>query len=249
MVYLPGKRNMPETPQYSICLLTYNRQREVTARWKELACLYGRRSDVELCVLDHASTDGTPQTIAAWHVLILPPLDGHGEPCSGWRTVCYNIPKNTGFGPGFNHLVGLSTGRIIVLLSDDVRVFGDFLSPIGDLIFAEDGRLIVGQTMVDHPAGWNEFGGRVVPYLYGHILAMRRAAWDEIGGFDPLFVPAGFEDVDFSHRAVLKGYKLGAVPELPARHESMAAERYEHTVRMKALFAKKWDFVNTPARP
>lgn len=235
---------MPETPEYSICLLTYNRERTLTARWKELACLYAKRPDVELCILDNGSTDGTSQVIAAWRILTMPLFYDQG-----WRLLPGRVPQNIGFGPGFNQLVGLSTGKIVVLLSDDVRVFGDFLGPVGNVIRAESGKVVVGQTIVDRPAGWNQFGPQVIPYLYGHILAMRRTAWDEVGGFDPLFVPAGYEDVDLSYRATLAGYKLVALPELPIRHESLCAERYEHTVRMKALFAAKWGLPNIPGRP
>jgi GT2 family glycosyltransferase len=236
---------MPETPEYSICLLTYSREKTLTARCKELACLYGKRPDVELCILDNGSTDGTSQVIAAWRILTIPMAAG--EP--GWTFVADRIRENIGFGPGFNRLVGLSTGKVVVLLSDDVRVFGDFLGLVGNVISSEGDKIVVGQTVVDHPAGWNQFGPKVIPYLYGHILAMKRNVWGEIGGFDPLFVPAGYEDVDFSYQATLAGYKLVALPELPVRHESLSAERYEHTVRMKTLFAAKWGLSNIPERP
>ena len=236
---------MPETPEYSICLLTYNRERTLTAHWKELACIYAKRPDVELCILDNGSTDGTSQVIAAWRILTMPMAGG--EP--GWSLVPGRVLENIGFGPGLNRLVGLSTGKVVVLLSDDVRVFGDFLGLVGNIINTEPGKVVVGQTVVDYPAGWNQFGPKVIPYLYGHILAMRRTTWDETGGFDPLFVPAGYEDVDFSYQATLAGYKLVALPELPVRHESLSAERYEHTVRMKTLFAAKWDLPNIPERP
>jgi len=236
---------MPDTPEFSICVLTYNRERTLTGRWKELACLYAKRPDIELCILDNGSTDATSQTIAAWRILTMPMAGG--EP--GWGLVTDKVAENIGFGPGFNHLVSLATGKIVVLLSDDVRVFGDFLGLVGNILTAEPRKVILGQTIVGHPAGWNQFGSRVIPYLYGHMLAMPRTAWDEIGGFDPLFVPAGYEDVDFSYQASVLGYKLGAVPELPIRHESLAAERYEHTVRMKSLFAAKWDLPNIPERP
>jgi GT2 family glycosyltransferase len=234
---------MPDAPEFSICLLTYNRERTLTARWKELACFYAKRPDIELCILDNGSTDGTSQVIAAWRILTMPFYD------QGWTLVADRVVKNIGFGPGFNRLVGLSTGKVVILLSDDVRVFGDFLGLVGNVINAEGDKVVVGQTVVDHPAGWNQFGPKVIPYLYGHILAMSRVAWDAIGGFDPIFVPAGYEDVDFSYRATLAGYKLVAAPELPIRHESLSAERYEHTVRMKTLFAAKWGLANVPERP
>lgn len=237
---------MGEPRAYSICLLTYNRQTVLAARWKELARLYARRTDVELCVLDNGSTDGTSQTIAAWRILTMP-IDARQ---GGWKLVSERLENNVGFGPGFNLLVSLSTARVVILLSDDVEVRGGFVDPMGAKLAEVGPKAIVGQALVNHEAGWNQFGSKCpIPYLYGHILAMRREAWDEIGGFDPLFVPAGYEDVDLSYKAANAGYQLVEMRNLPVLHMSLSAERYEHTVGMKALFAKKWHLENVPERP
>lgn len=237
---------MTDTPEYSICLLTYNRQTALGDRWTELARLYGKRPDVEMCVLDNGSRDGTGQTIGAWRILTMPICGPDG----GWRLLCDRLDENRGFALGFNVLVSFATGKIVVLLSDDVQVRGDFVGAIGGKLREVGEKAVVGQVLVNHEAGWNQFGpSRPIPYLYGHILGMHRATWHAIGGFDPDFSPAGYEDVDFSYRAVRGGYELVEMRDLPVFHNSLAAERYEHTVRMKALFAKKWNLPNIPARP
>ena len=45
---------------------------------------------------------------------------------------------------------------------------------------------------------------------------VRRAVWQELGGFDEGFFPLWFEDVDFCRRAVGRGYRLYYVPEAVA---------------------------------
>ncbi len=52
----------------------------------------------------------------------------------------------------------------------------------------------------------------------GAFLAFRREAWESIGGFDEGFSPVWFDDVDFSRRLRLAGFKTRYVPEVRARH-------------------------------
>jgi N-acetylglucosaminyl-diphospho-decaprenol L-rhamnosyltransferase len=42
----------------------------------------------------------------------------------------------------------------------------------------------------------------------GACLAVKRKAWDEVGGFDETFFPVWFEDVDFCRRLRDKGWKV-----------------------------------------
>jgi len=52
----------------------------------------------------------------------------------------------------------------------------------------------------------------------GAFLMFRRAAWQEVGGFDESFYPLWFEDVDFCRRLAGRGYRLFYVPEAVAKH-------------------------------
>ena len=52
----------------------------------------------------------------------------------------------------------------------------------------------------------------------GAFLLIRRAVWEELGGFDERFWPLWFEDVDFCRRAVDRGYTFYYVPAAVARH-------------------------------
>lgn len=50
-------------------------------------------------------------------------------------------------------------------------------------------------------------------------LMVRRTAFEEVGGFDPIFDPYGYEDLDFSLRLLEAGWRILYVPEALAWHE------------------------------
>jgi len=52
----------------------------------------------------------------------------------------------------------------------------------------------------------------------GAFLMIRRAVWQELGGFDDKFWPLWFEDVDFCRRAAKLEYRWYFVPEVVAKH-------------------------------
>jgi|ERR1035438_177708 GT2 family glycosyltransferase len=52
----------------------------------------------------------------------------------------------------------------------------------------------------------------------GAFLMLRRAVWQELGGFDEGYYPLWFEDVDFCRRVAARNYVLFYTPEAVARH-------------------------------
>jgi GT2 family glycosyltransferase len=52
----------------------------------------------------------------------------------------------------------------------------------------------------------------------GAFLMIRRAVWEELGGFDEKFAPLWFEDVDFCRRAIDRGYWFCYTPNAVAIH-------------------------------
>jgi GT2 family glycosyltransferase len=52
----------------------------------------------------------------------------------------------------------------------------------------------------------------------GAFLMIRRAVWQELGGFDEQFWPIWFEEVDFCRRAADRGYLFYYVPLAVAKH-------------------------------
>ena len=160
--------------------------------------------------------------------------------------------KNLGFGGSMNLGASLAHGEHIILLSNDVVCRGDFVTEIVKRLRANPKSLVGGQ-LIDWPAGWNEIplngdGKKVViPYLGGWLIGCTKSAWDELGGFDPLYGRFDFEDMDFSLNALEKGYEL--IPlHLPqmlthlsgATISTLQLDRQAMTIANRQKFIEKW---------
>ncbi|MBN8729174.1 MAG: glycosyltransferase family 2 protein [Acidobacteria bacterium] len=53
----------------------------------------------------------------------------------------------------------------------------------------------------------------------GALVAFRREAWEQVGGWDEQFYPVWFEDVDFCCRLLANGWKIRLAPEARALHK------------------------------
>jgi GT2 family glycosyltransferase len=69
----------------------------------------------------------------------------------------------------------------------------------------------------------------------GAFFMVRRAVWQELGGFDEGFFPLWFEDVDFCRRVADRGYYLYYVPEAVAKHTGAHSIRCL-TVEMRRVY-------------
>jgi GT2 family glycosyltransferase len=69
----------------------------------------------------------------------------------------------------------------------------------------------------DEPAASVPAAPAEVGFASGAALAVRRAAWEEVGGFDPAFFMYG-EDLDVSLRLRLAGWRVGIVPAARVEH-------------------------------
>jgi GT2 family glycosyltransferase len=70
----------------------------------------------------------------------------------------------------------------------------------------------------DAAGRWDEGPGHDYTASAGAVLAVRRSMFLDLGGFDPLFLPGRFEDLDLAFRGWLAGWKAYYVPEAVAYH-------------------------------
>jgi len=152
---------------------------------------------VEIILVDDCSTDDVSGAMGFWKT-----QNRH-------RVRCIKTPKNLGFGGAMNFGCKRATESVLVLLSNDVQISGDFVPAILDKI---DDKCLIGNTFRNYDTGWNVLNingkDKMFPYLEGYLLACNQKAWKDLGGFDPIFAPYDVEDMDISTTALHKGYKL-----------------------------------------
>lgn len=176
---------------------------------------------------------------------------------------------NLGYGGACNAAVDLASGRYIVLLNDDTIVDRYWLgalvetvearsdiSAVGSLFLNVDGTLqesgsllfadgsttaVSGKgTGVAHRYDW----ARRVDYCSAASLLVRKSTWDRLGGFDEVYYPAYFEDVDLCLRIQEIGHQVWLQPLSKVRHIQSASvdETYKTflTLRNRKQIVRRW---------
>jgi len=187
--------------------------------------------------------------------------------------------KNMGFGPSASDAVRGCPADIVILLNDDVRMLSDPVPPLAPL-FSD--RAVFAVTFQSHAADgrvresakrlvWQMGLPRILhnardqlparaglypsAYAVGGHAAYRREFFLELGGFDPLYSPFYWEDVDLSQRARRRGWATLFTPEVRVEHAGHSAHRDHHrestirliTTRNRFLFA--WRHESAMSRP
>jgi len=155
-----------------------------------------------------------------------------------------NLKKNHMFLKAVNRGVNETSGDIVIILSNDVRIWGNFCSAAKDVLstFSDD---MIGGRLLDFDTGWNVFDGHLFPYLEGWLIGCTRELWNRVGGFDERFSPSDYEDVDFSTTVVSLGGRLiqlqrGNFEHLGGQSIGFNSKREAITNINKEKFKKKW---------
>lgn len=159
---------------------------------------------LELIVVDNASSDASLDYLAA------------AQP----RARVIANTQNLGFGRACNQGAAAARGDLLVFLNPDVQVTPEWLDVLmAHLAERPDTAIICpttlapGQTPPRHPAPVEE-----VAAVPGAAMALPRAAWQALGGFDEqMFLY--WEDVELCWRAWLLGWRVLADLQAMVYHE------------------------------
>jgi O-antigen biosynthesis protein len=188
-----------------------------------------------ILVVDNASTDDSINELTAWP-----------------QAEIIRLTNNRGYAGGANRGMQVSDAPITVLLNPDVELDPDYGRNLVQ-VFSRDARVGAAGAKLRFPDTGliQHAGGRVhwpslttshlgeqqhddgtydsakdSEYVTGAALAIRRAAFDAIGGFDEDYFPAYWEDVDLCFRLRKAGWQVRYYPELTAvHHEGAGQER------------------------
>lgn len=193
---------------------------------------------VEVIIVDDGSTDGSKNFIASQ---ILNPKS---------QSVPLRLIENEkrlGFSSAINRGVGRANGEIVVLLNTDVVPQKGFLEPLlqhfeDPFVFAvgcldksiEKGRVVVrGRGIGKFQRGFlvharGEVNKHDTLWVSGGSGVFRKSTWKALGGFDTLYNPFYWEDIDLSYRAIKSGYKIFFEPKSIVIHEHEGGSIKKH---------------------
>lgn len=146
--------------------------------------------------------------------------------------------KNLGFSSTVNIGVKNAEGEIVVLLNTDVVPEKDFLIPLmqhfkDPRVFAVGcmDKSIEGSKTILRGRGIGEWERGFLVHRRGDINktttlwvsggsgAFKKSVWEKLGGFNELYNPFYWEDIDLSYRALKSGYKILFEPKSIVIHQ------------------------------
>jgi GT2 family glycosyltransferase len=207
----------PDRPIHtSIILLCYNKI-DLTFQCLRSLLREVDLSNTEIIVVNNASTDKTKEVLAYFE---------------GYTRVLNN-EENVGFVHGNNKGAKLARGKYLLFLNNDTVVLPGWLERlvetadrdprvgvVGPMFIYPDWRIqeaggIVWSNGEAFHYGWDKSPddrrfnfAREVDYITGASLLIRKDVFDRLGGFDTLYAPIYYEDVDLCFGARSLGYKV-----------------------------------------
>ncbi len=205
---------LSKNPLVSIVIVTWNAMEDIDT------CLQSVIShdylNTECIIVDNGSSDGTPNHIS----------DNYPQ------LVLHRNENNKGFTHGVNQGLSKAGGEVVFLLNQDAAVKPGLLQELVNVLSDEwvgiagckilhpdektlqhAGGILHKNGLTDHfganemdEGQWDE--NKDVCYVTGAAFAFKTGLLFEIGGFDPRFSPAYYEELDFCYRAIQSGYRV-----------------------------------------
>lgn len=187
---------------------------------KNLPKVIAASINAEIIVVDDSSLDNSIEILKEFSVNVI------------------RNEKNLGFASTVNKGVKEATGEIVVLLNTDVAPERNFIEPLiahftDKSVFAvgcmdksiEGGKVVLrGRGLGKWERGFlvhrrGEVDKTNTLWVSGGSGAFRKSTWEKLGGFNELYNPFYWEDIDISYRAIKSGYKIIFEPKSIVIHE------------------------------
>ena len=236
--------------EIGIVIVTFNSRQHIGA------CLDAAQGNgADIVVVDNASTDGTAQEVSRRGVFLLANATNRGYAAAvNQGTAALDSAFILLLNPDAEIRAGLGAMRDACRQPGAAAAGGKLVDEAGrpqvgfmvrqlptplDLVLEV---LLLNRAWPKNPANRRYRGLQLnynvrfpVEQPAGAFLMVRRAVWQELGGFDEDFFPLWFEDVDFCRRMVDRGHQLYYVPEAVAQHTGSHSIR-QLTVEKRRIY-------------
>ena len=246
--------SMP-VPRVSVIVLAYNNL-GLTRACLESIEAHSHWPNLELIVVDNASSDGTPEFLRDW------------ERGGAGRKAILN-DQNLGFAAGNNAGLAAATGDYLILLNNDTYVTPNWVRTLVNHLRRSPGIGILGPVT-------NNIGNEArIEVQYNDMREMRRAAaaytrrhagellpirtvaffcvamprwtYAAVGPLDPAFGVGFFEDDDYCRRVEQAGLGVACAEDVFVHHQLSASfdklkgeARQQLFLKNKAIYEAKW---------
>ncbi len=190
----------------------------------------------EVIIIDDASTDGS----AKWLKNNFPQI----------KLITHQ--HNQGFIHSVNQGFQIAKGKIVTLLNSDVLLKTNPIPILNSFLTKHPKTFAVSfnepQYSYALPHWDGLFGHKVGPktkkphsslYASGGSAAFVKSIWLKLGGFDPVYHPFYWEDVDISWRAKLAGYQIWWHPDIIVDHQHESTTSKTHSLKYKTFIIER----------
>ena len=239
-----------KNPTISVLIPVWN------SDYHTLRCLKSLSADkscaLEVIVFNNASRDQTGELLARCENIVV-----------------INNPVNVGFVGATNGAAAVATGRLVLMMNNDITIAGGHLNDavklfdsesdigaVGAMLKLATGRIQEAGAIIYRDGSTNGFLRhrknvmaegmfvRDVDYCSGAFLLLDRKNFMSIGSLDEAFAPGYYEETDLCMRIRLLGKRVVYTPELTLSHFEFGSfasgAAFERMERNRKLFVQRW---------
>lgn len=241
-------------PLVSVIVVTYNNL-ELTCACLDSLKHFSDYPNLEIIVIDNASTDGTPEFLCTW------------AQAEVGRQIILN-DKNRGFSAANNQGLALARGEYLVLLNNDTEVTPGWLRTLANHLRLDRSLGLVGPVTNNigneaririRYAKPEEMQLKARDYTLRHLgetfpirtlaffcVMMPRRAYEQVGPLDEAFGLGFFEDDDYCRRIEQAGWRITCAEDVFIHHHLSASfnklgkGRQELLEINRKIYEEKW---------